>query len=387
MAERRKKKNARVKDNRAQYYDYALLFFVVFLVMFGLVMLFSTSSYVAQDKFGDSAYYVKRQGLFAVAGIAAMLGVSRVNYRAWQKTAPLLYLGALAVNAAVYLIGETISGSTRWLTIGGVSFQPSELAKVGVIIYTAYRIAATPRKLYDFKEVAKIFAWDLVLAVPVLYANLSTGIIIMGIAFVMLFVASPQFKEFFGIILFGAALAAAFLVVAGYRMERVRIWLNPENYEKGYQTLQGLYAIGSGGLFGKGLGQSLQKLGFLPEPENDMIFSIICEELGLFGAICVILLFLLLLWRLLIISNNAVDLFGSMVTIGIMAHLALQVVLNIAVVTNSIPNTGVTLPFISYGGTSVLVLLGEMGIALSISRGIRLEVLEPKQETQEEAHG
>ena len=168
-------------------------------------------------------------------------------------------------------------------------------------------------------------------------------------------------------------------MVASYRLERVRIWLNPEAYEKGYQTLQGLYAIGSGGLFGKGLGNSLQKLGYVPEPENDMIFSIICEELGLIGAVCVILLFLLMIWRLMVIANNTDDMFGSYMVIGIMSHIALQVILNIAVVTNTIPNTGITLPFISYGGTSSVFLLAEIGIALSVSKGIRFVEMEEEE--------
>ena len=150
--------------------------------------------------------------------------------------------------------------------------------------------------------------------------------------------------------------------------------LNPEEYEKGYQTLQGLYAIGSGGLFGKGLGASMQKLGFIPEAQNDMIFSVICEELGLFGATCLILLYLLLIWRFMIIANNAADLYGALIVVGIMAHIAIQVILNIAVVTNTMPNTGILLPFVSYGGTSIMFLLGEMGLALSVSRGIKFEV-------------
>ena len=163
-------------------------------------------------------------------------------------------------------------------------------------------------------------------------------------------------------------------MIAPYRAERIQIWLNPEKYEKGYQTLQGLYAIGSGGLFGKGLGESMQKLGFIPEAQNDMIFSVICEELGLFGAVCLILLYLLIIWRLVVIANNAADLYGSLIVVGILAHIAIQVLLNIAVVTNTIPNTGVSLPFVSYGGTSISILLAEMGLALSVSRGIKLEV-------------
>ncbi len=169
------------------------------------------------------------------------------------------------------------------------------------------------------------------------------------------------------------AFGAAFIMLESYRAERLKIWLEPEKYEKGYQTLQGLYAIGSGGLFGKGMGASMQKLGFVPEAQNDMIYSIICEELGLFGAICVILLFLVLIWRFMVIANNAQDLYGALIVTGVLSHIAIQVILNIAVVTNTIPNTGISLPFISYGGTSVAFLLAEIGLVLSVSRGIRLE--------------
>jgi cell division protein FtsW len=193
----------------------------------------------------------------------------------------------------------------------------------------------------------------------------------------MVFVASPEFKRFFLILMGGVAFAGIFVLLAScsYRMQRIQVWLHPENFtsDSSYQTLQGLYAIGSGGLFGKGLGESMQKLGFVPEAQNDMIFSIICEELGLFGAICVILMYILLLWRLVLIATKAKDIFGSFVVIGIMAHMALQVILNIAVVTNTIPNTGITLPFISYGGTSIMFLVFEMFVALSVSKGLKLE--------------
>ena len=165
-------------------------------------------------------------------------------------------------------------------------------------------------------------------------------------------------------------------ILKDYQLGRINVWKNPIMYSRsgGYQVLQGMYAIGSCGLFGKGLGESLQKLGFVPEAQNDMIFSVICEELGLFGAVCVILLFLLMIWRFMIIANNASDLYGALVVVGIMAHLSIQVILNIAVVTNTIPNTGISLPFISYGGTSVLFLLAEMGLALSVAKGIKFEV-------------
>ena len=201
--------------------------------------------------------------------------------------------------------------------------------------------------------------------------NLSTAIIILGIAVILIFVANPQFLPFLWIGGTGVGFIGIFLSLESYRLERLAIWRNPELYEKGYQTLQGLYAIGSGGLFGRGIGQSVQKLGFLPEAQNDMIFSIICEELGLFGAGMIIILFLILIWRFFIIAINAKDLLGALIVTGAMAHMMIQVILNIAVVTNSIPNTGITLPFISYGGTSVLFLLLEMGLVLSVSNLVR----------------
>lgn len=214
-------------------------------------------------------------------------------------------------------------------------------------------------------------------------SNLSSAIIIMGISVLMVFVASPDYKKFVLMVL--AVIAAAAIVIVmtvnagdsleGFRSERILAWLDPESYAqgKGFQTLQALYAIGSGGIWGKGLGQSMQKLSFIPEAQNDMIFSIICEELGLFGAIAIILMFIMLLWRMMIVANNAKDLFGAMLVVGVMGHIAIQAVLNIAVVTATIPNTGISLPFISYGGSSVLFLLIEIGLVLSVARGIQLK--------------
>ncbi len=246
---------------------------------------------------------------------------------------------------------------------------------MATILFLATVINKMPKQMGKMSTIMKI----MILTVPIIgvvaKTNLSTAIIILGIAVCLTFVASPKYKPFFLMAFLVVGFGAMFIMMEGYRAERIKIWRHPEDFEKGYQTLQGLYAIGSGGLFGKGLGESMQKLGFLPEAQNDMIFSIICEELGLFGAVCVILLFLLLIWRFLVIANNASDLFGALIVVGIMAHVAIQVILNIAVVTNSIPNTGITLPFISYGGTSVAILLTEMGLALSVSRGIKLEVV------------
>lgn len=373
MARRQKKKR------QIKYFDYSLLFIVIFLICFGLVMLYSTSAYDAQLTFKDPAHYLKRQGMAFALGLGIMFFLARLDYRRWQKWGTIAYMGASMLCTLVLIpgIGIEHNYSRRWLGIpnSSLEFQPSEFAKLAVIMFLASMICRFPKKMSQFSTVIKVMAFILPLFVLIAVNNLSTAIIVMGIGVAMIFVASPKYLQF--VIVGGAGVLGIvlFLVLpsAGYRSDRVEMWLHPENYEKGYQTLQGLYAIGSGGLFGKGLGNSMQKLGFVPEAPNDMIFSIICEELGLFGAICVILLFLLLIWRFMVIANNARDLYGALLVTGILAHIAIQVILNIAVVTNSIPNTGVTLPFISYGGTSVVFLMAEMGLALSVSRGIQFE--------------
>jgi cell division protein FtsW len=362
------------KPKPIRYFDYTLVFLLIFLLAFGLVMLYSTSSYAANRDFGNAAYYVKRQTMAAALGLAAMIVISYIPYQFWMKVSGLAYVVALGLCVAVIFVGKEANGATRWLKIGPIQFQPSELAKVAVIIFFATIIYKTPNKVGEFKSLIKIMIIVMPIVAVVAYQNLSTAIIILGIAVCMLFVASPKYSHFFFMALAVAVVGVLFIALEGYRAERIAIWLNPENYSKGYQTLQGLYAIGSGGLFGKGLGESMQKLGFIPEAQNDMIFSVICEELGLFGAVCLMILYLLIIWRLMVIANNAADLYGALLVVGIMAHLAIQVVLNIAVVTNTIPNTGISLPLVSYGGTSISILLAEMGLALSVSRGIRLEV-------------
>ena len=364
------------------YFDYALLFLVIFLIAFGLIMLYSTSSYIAQTKFdGDSAYYVKKQLFSVAAGTCLLIFFTAVPYRTWGKLWGLIYAAALALNILVIVKGSTYGGSTRWLSIGGFSFQPSETAKIACIVIVAWLISRSPRQFRDFRNVIKVLVLIAPLFALIAYSNLSTAIIVLAIVFVMLFVAHPGYKQFVGAAVLVVGAVAAFLLTASYRVTRIQVWLHPENYpDEAYQTLQGLYAIGSGGWFGKGLGNSIQKL-VVPEPENDMIFTIICEELGLIGGICVILLFVLLCWRFMVIANSADDLFGSMIAIGVMAHIAVQTILNIAVVTNTIPNTGVVLPFISYGGSSTMILMAEIGIVLNVSRGIRIsapqEVLQP----------
>lgn len=347
--------------------DMTMLVLVLVLVMFGLVILFSTSEYNGRVRFHDSAYYLKKQ-LFATAlGLAAMYGVSRLDYRIFVTLAPAAYLLSILLSAAVLLFGQEINGSKRWLNLGPLSFQPSEFAKMAVILFLAWQIDRTKKRTSGFLFMGRVMITLLPIVGLVGLNNLSTAIIILGIGVILIFVSNPKYMQFIGLGAAGIAFIAVFLAAESYRLERLAIWRNPEEYEKGFQTIQGLYAIGSGGLFGRGLGSSLQKLGFVPEAQNDMIFSIICEELGLTGAAFLILIFLLLMWRLCVISMHSPDLQGALISAGIMGHMAIQVILNISVVTNTIPNTGITLPFVSYGGTSVVFLLSEMGLALSVS--------------------
>ena len=353
--------------------DMPLLLSVLALILFGMVMLYSTSSYNGLVKFGDSSYYLKKQFFATSLGLAAMYVVTNIDYHIWSRFAVLGYLVSAVLSTLVLFVGQEINGSKRWLAVGPLSFQPSELAKVALILFLAKMVMKQGKKIGQLKYMFLVILTALPIVGLVGTNNLSTAIIILGIAIVLIFVASPKYLQFIAVGGIGLGFVAIFLATASYRLERLKIWLNPENYEKGYQTLQGLYAIGSGGVFGVGLGNGKQKLGFVPEAQNDMIFSIMCEELGLIGAGSLILLFAILIWRLMVVASHTKDLYGCLVVTGIMAHIIIQVILNIAVVTNTIPNTGITLPFVSYGGTSVLFLLAEMGIALNVSFHIRKE--------------
>lgn len=353
--------------------DMPLLLSVLALVLFGLVMLYSTSSYNGLVKFADPFYYLKKQFFATSLGFAAMYFVSCIDYHVWASFAVAGYGLSAFLSTLVLFVGQEINGSKRWLALGPLSFQPSEFAKVALIVFLAWIVTKQGKKIEKVKTMFLVILSVLPIVGLVGTNNLSTAIIILGIAVVLIFVASPKYLQFLLIGIVGAAFIAIFLATESYRLERLAIWMNPENYEKGYQTLQGLYAIGSGGVFGVGLGKGKQKLGFVPEAQNDMIFSIICEEIGLFGAGFLILLFGILIWRLMVVASHTRDLYGCLLVTGIMAHIMIQVILNIAVVTNTIPNTGITLPFVSYGGTSVLFLLSEMGISLNVSLSTKKE--------------
>ena len=376
-----------MKKKRSQrFYDYSLLFTIAFLIMFGLLMIYSASSYKAQlDYNGNAAYFMTRQGVIALGGFAFMILISRLDYRWYAKFYKLAIAVSWFMMIAVSFVGRRVNGKRRWLGVGPLSFQPTELVKITIIVSVAALLVKLGRDVDRPAGIARIAMVVLPLAAIVAANNLSSGIIIAGIGFVMLFVASRK-KLWYFLVMAAGGLVIAFAPQIGnglraihllkpYQLSRINVWKNPEAFasEGGYQVLQGLYAIGSGGLFGKGLGESIQKLGFVPETQNDMIFSIICEELGLFGAVALILVFMFMIYRFMVIASNAPDLFGCLLVVGVMAHIAIQVILNIAVVTNTIPNTGITLPFISYGGTSIIFLEAEMGMVLSVSNQIKLE--------------
>lgn len=377
-----KKKKKKVR----RFYDYSLLFTIVFLTIFGLVMIYSSSSYMAQINYkGNAGYFMTRQAMIALGGFFVMIIISRMDYHWYAGLSSLAIMVSWGLMIAVTLFGKEVNGKKRWIQVGPVQFQPTELVKITVIVALAVLITRLGKNIDRMAGVVRVGLIAGPLAVIVAANNLSSGIIIVGIAFVMMFVASKK-KLPYALCVLAAVLMLVFAgpighvltalkILQPYQLGRINVWLDPEAYPTtgGYQVLQGLYAIGSGGLFGKGLGESIQKLGFVPESQNDMIFAIICEELGLFGAMMVIFLFVFMIYRFLLIAGNAPDLFGALLVVGVMAHIAIQVILNIAVVTNTIPNTGITLPFISYGGTSVLFLMVEMGMVLSVSNQIKLE--------------
>lgn len=374
---------------KPEYYDYNLVAAIILLTCFGLVMLYSTSAYTSTIKYGDDMYFFKKQAAISFVCIAGALFISMFDYHILARFTGVLY--GVAAGSMVLVrtpLGTVSNGARRWLRIGPIQFQPAEIAKIAVIVCLSYMIVHMGKKMNSLKACMTLGAMGTFLALLayVCTDNLSTAIIIFCITVGMIFVAHPKTRIF----LILAAVAIAFLAILvfvigqsvketdDFRLNRIIAWLHPENATgtAAYQTIQALYAIGSGGFLGRGLGNSIQKLGSVPEAQNDMIFSIICEELGTVGGVILLLLFGYLLYRLCFIAQNAPDLFGSLIVSGIFIHIALQVILNIAVVVNLMPNTGVTLPFISYGGTSIMFLMAEMGLALSVSRQIKLKTPE-----------
>ena len=371
---------------KTDYYDYSLLAVIILLTCFGLVMLYSTSSYMAELNYGDDMYYFKKQAAISFGCIIIALGISQIDYHILTKFTGVLYgMAAILMMLVKTPLGRTANGARRWLNLGPLSFQPSEIAKIAVIVCLSYMIVNMGRKIKTLKAFMILAGSGSALAF-LAYAftdNLSTAIIIFCITMGLIFIAHPKVKPFLIAAGVGVALIIIFVMIlsssletsSSFRLRRILVWLHPEDFASGdgYQTIQALYAIGSGGFLGRGLGNSIQKLGSVPEAQNDMIFSIVCEELGILGGIILLLLFAYLLYRLFFIAQNAPDMFGSLMVSGIFIHIALQVIFNIAVVLNLMPNTGVTLPFVSYGGTSIVFLMSEMGLALSVARQIKFK--------------
>lgn len=368
------------------YFDYSLLAVIIFLLCFGLIMLYSCSSYEGITLYGDSMHFLKLQIRNIVIGAGAMAFALIVPYRLYEILSVHIFVFAMFVMFLVYAtpLGIEHNGARRWLWVGFMEIQPSEFMKLAVIVLTPYVICKMGEKFHTFKGTVFVLIIGAValLGVFILTDNLSTALIVMGIVCVVVFVAHRKTAIFFwicgivggvgivGVLTLGNLLESS----SDFRLGRILYWLNPEAYAASgaYQTLQGLYAIGSGGFFGKGLGNSVQKM-MIPEVQNDMILTAICEELGVFGALIVFLLFGMLLYRLMFIAQNAPDTYSALMVTGIMGHIAIQVILNVAVVTNVIPNTGITLPFISYGGTAIIFLMYELGMALRVSRKIKIE--------------
>ena len=368
--------------------DMPLLIFILVLLAIGLVMLFSASyanSYYLQ---GNSYYYISRQAVFAVFGVAAMLLISTFDYHSFHKLAIVIFGVSLFLlvfllicrYAHIESIANWEGDATRWLNFGFVSFQPSEIAKFALIVLFAHMISRNLDRMDTFRYgvVPYVAIMGLVAALIFLESHLSATLIVLALGAIMMFVGGTKPRWFLiGGVLVAAVLLFVVVTKGGYQMDRIRIWLDPFSSDLDrdltHQTRQSLYAIGSGGLLGVGLGQSRQKYLYLPAPQNDFIFAIVCEELGFVGALVIIVLFALLIWRGVYVSIHARDKFGMLLGLGITFQVGLQAVLNICVVTNTIPNTGISLPFFSYGGTALLMLLGQMGILLNISRSANVE--------------
>ncbi len=355
---------------RGTYFDYPSLFLIVFLLLFGLMMVYSISSYKASVAMDDSAYYFKRQLLFGFVGFLVMLGISKLRYQILMTWSKVIMIATVLLLLSVFVLGKASHGSTRWINIGVISFQPSEIAKLSLIIYTAYVCTSKSGMLKTLFGTIRAMIVPVLVVGVIAVENLSTAVVCAVIVVGIWFVATPKPIYMLFVVLIGVAFLFVFIYFFSYRGDRLEAWRDPENSANGYQTMQALYAIGSGGLFGRGLGQSVQKLGYIPEAHNDMIFSVICEELGIVGGAAIIIVFGMMLWRFRFIAEGAPDRFGALMVVGVIAHLGFQVALNIGVVTNLLPNTGVTLPFISYGGSSLSFLLLEMGVVLAVSRQI-----------------
>ena len=373
-------KQTRNLKNKSGKIDITFLSIVLILLTVGLVMLFS-ASYAYSLEYYDSSYrFISRQSIFAVVGVVLMLLISRIDYHIWRKFAWVLFAGAILLLVVLLLLPPMVSGMNvkRWFVVGPINFQPSEVAKFAIILLFSSLIAGNYKEMKKLGFVAFLFVILLVTAVLIVAEpHLSATLLVLAIGVVLMIVGGLAKKFIVGGAVLGAVGIVGFIIsgAISYVADRLTYWRDPwsDATGKGFQTIQSLLAIGSGGILGRGIGQSRQKYLWVPEPHNDFIFSIVCEELGLIGAVIIIILFCLLVWRGFYVAMHAKDKFGSLLAIGLTFQVGLQAMLNIWVVTNTIPNTGISLPFSSYGGTSLLILLCEMGLVLSVSRGSDIE--------------
>jgi cell division protein FtsW len=358
-------------------YDHIIFISTIVLVAFGLVMVLSASSYAAMHSGAGIYSYFITQAFGAGLGFVGMIFAATINYKFVSRFSGLIYLLALGALGLVFTpLGIEFQGATRWVSIGGFNFQPSELAKVAVIIMMAKYISDDTNRVNTLRG---LFGCAVILALPLVLVmlgrNMSTMIILSAIAFAIIFLASPYFWRWVALGATAAFGVAGYLLYEhfigeGFRGARFGAWLDPfaDPTGFGFQNVQSLYALASGGLFGLGLGNSNQKLYYLPEAQNDFIFAIIVEELGLFGAMIVLMLFGILVWRGAMAAINSRSVLGCLIATGIVTMISVQVIINVGVVTNTIPNTGIPLPFISYGGTSIAVMMTAVGMLLNISR-------------------
>ena len=361
--------------NKRGKMDITFFVLVLTLLCVGLVMLFSASHAYAFYNEGNSFHYIIRQSVFAVGGVFLMTVISNFNLKFIQRFALAGYLGAMALLLFADLFMRDQYGFARWIYVGGFSFQPSEIAKFAIILLFAHMAATNAERMKTFQYGVVPFGFALgLMALLVIWSRHLSGTIIIGaLGVAMLWFGGAKLKYF--LLLLGIGAAGVLLIIIfpqfmAYTGDRVAVWLDPYAYyhQGGFQTIQALIAIGSGGIWGVGLGNSRQKYLYIPEPQNDFIFPVVCEELGFIGATIILILFALLVARGYMIAMRCPDKFGSLLAAGCVTHIGLQVILNIAVVTNTIPNTGISLPFFSYGGTALLMVLAEMGVVLAVSR-------------------
>ncbi len=363
-----------MKNKNKKPFDFWIFAAVILLLSLGTIMVFSSSYYFSVKTVGNSFHLLIPQLEYMALSIVVLIVAMNFDYKRWGKLSPLILMVSIGLLILVLIpgVGTDLNGAQRWIFIGGQSLQPSEMAKIGLIMFLSFSLSKRKEVLQSFTKglLPYLLLIGFIAGLVVIEPHLSGTLIIVITSCVILFCAGAKISHFVAMALPGVAAVVVAILAAPYRFDRVKAWLNPFDYamDEGWQTVQSLLAIGSGGLFGRGLGQSMQKYLYIPEPYNDYIFAVLAEELGFVGSAFVMLLFLVFIWRGIKVAMNAPDTFGSLMAIGITSLIGIQFLFNVAVVTNSIPSTGISLPFFSYGGTSLMFLMFGVGILLNISR-------------------